>query len=100
MKIKFTESSVRLQLWTAWTVASIALCAALAGADRASAGPVNLPTVNIPRVNVQTNIPRVNVQTNIPRVNVQTNIPRVNVQTNIPRVNVLTAHVAKVNVPK
>ena len=69
---------------------SIALCAVVVGADRASAGSVNVPT-NIPKVSVPTNIPKVSVPTNIPKVSVPTNLPKVNVQTNLAKVNAALA---------
>ena len=58
---------------------SVALWAVVVGADRASAGGLNVPSVNVPKVSVPTNIPKVNVPTaSVPKVSVPTSIPKVN----------------------
>jgi hypothetical protein len=90
------EVRLRSAFWAAGVVASIALPAAFAGADRASAGPVNVPAP--PKVNVPTvNVPKVNVlKVTVPTVNV----PKVTAPTvNVPKVTVPTASVPKVTVP-
>jgi len=75
-----------------------ALWAVIVGADRASAGGVNVPSVNVPKVNVPTNVPKVNVPTaSLPKVSVPTNIPKVSVPASVPKVNVPNGNVARVN---
>ena len=82
---KFISSAVRLRscLLGAWTVASITLCTAFAGADRANAGPVTvsvpIPRVSVPKVNAPSiTLPNVSVpNVSVPKVN----LPTVNLST-------------------
>ena len=90
----FVGTAVRLRsaFLAAGGVASIALSAPFAGADRASAWTALTPsTAIVPKVNVPTvNVPKVNV----PTVSVPTSVPKVNVPTvSVPNIHVPTAKV-------
>jgi hypothetical protein len=71
--IRFGEARFRSSSWTARAAASLALCAAVAGADRASAGPVTVPAtistisnVTVPKVSLPSvTVPRVTVPVSV-----------------------------------
>jgi len=71
--ITFGEVRFRSASWTARIAASLALCAAFAGADRASAGPVTVPAT-IPTISNVT-VPKVSLPSvTAPRVTVPVSV--------------------------
>jgi hypothetical protein len=75
--IRFGKVRFQSPSWAARAALSLALCAAFAGADRASAGPVNIP-VGIPTISNVT-VPKVSLPTvTVPKVSLPSvTVPKV-----------------------